>query len=594
MKNAFAIVTLSALLSACAVAPQKQGDSAATPAPATPAADTPAAPVADAPAPEDPAPSVALTSDLMYKITKAELEFKGGQWQGAYITMLALGQQTRDPRLAKRAAEMALAAKQGPEALVAIRLWRELAPNSDEATQYFLGFAVLNPDLGDAERAFVERLKAVPPAGRGLAMFQMQQFLLRAKDKAAAFALLDRVLKPYDEMVETHLVLAQSAFAAGDVERARAEAERALLIKPDSELGALTQAQVAPDIDAASKALTTFLKRNPGAREVRAAYARILVDAKQYDPAREQFLILLKDQPDNVATLYALGVMGMETNDVPGAEAYFKRFLAALAAHPGDDRDPSKVLLILADIAEERGDYDGAEQWLKQIDAADPRMYLTVHLKIAQLTARKGDIDGARKQLAELKTSDPAEEIQIVQTDAEILRDAGDTRATYTVLENATKRFPDNPDLLYDFALAAEKVDRLDVMEASLRQVMADAPDNQHAYNALGYSLAERNIRLTEAYALIDKALKMSPEDPFIMDSMGWVQYRLGHLDEAEALLRQAYKLRNDAEIAVHLGEVLWVKGDKTGAEKIWLEARAKDPKNDALKNTLARLNLSL
>ena len=590
MKNAFAIVTLSALLSACAVAPQKQGDSAAAPAPA---ADAPV--VADVPAPpEDPAPSVELTSDLMYKITKAELEFKSGQWQGAYITMLALAQQTRDPRLAKRAAEMALAAKQGPESLVAIRLWRQLAPNSDEATQYFLGFAVLNPDLSEAEQVFVERLKTVPPAGRGLAMFQMQQFLLRAKDKAAAFALLDRVLKPYDEMVETHLVLAQSAFAAGDVERARGEAERALAIKPDSELGALTQAQVAPDLDAASRALIAFLKRNPGAREVRAAYARILVDAKQYDQAREQFLVLLKDQPDNVATLYALGVMAMETNDVPGAESYFKRFLASLADHPSEDRDPSKVLLILADIAEERGDFAGAEQWLDKIDAADPRLYLTVHLKVAQLTARKGDIDGARKQLADLKTSDPGEEVQIVQTDAQILRDAGDNRAAYTVLENATKRFPDNPDLLYDFALAAEKMDRLDVMEASLRQVMADAPDNQHAYNALGYSLAERNIRLTEAYALIDKALKMSPEDPFIMDSMGWVQYRLGHLDEAEALLRHAYKLRNDPEIAVHLGEVLWVKGDKNGAEKIWLEARAKDPKNDALKNTLARLNLSL
>ncbi|WP_295990161.1 tetratricopeptide repeat protein [Rugamonas sp.] len=589
MKNAFAIVTLSALLSACAVAPQKQDESAPAPA-AEPVAvaDAAAAPV------DEVLPNVELTSDLMYKLTKAELEFKAGQWQSAYITMLALAQQTRDPRLAKRATDIALAAKQAPEALVAIRLWRDLAPASEEATQYFLGFAVLNPDLSEAERIFAERLKTVPAAGRGLAMFQMQQFLLRAKDKAAAFGLLDRVLASYGDLLETHLVLAQSAFAAGDTERARTEALRALAIKPDSELAALTQAQVAPDLDTATAGLVAFLASNPNAREVRGAYARILVDAKQYEPARAQFLVLLKQQPDNVATLYALGVMAMETADAAGAETYFKRFLAVVAEHPGEDRDPSKVLLILADLAEERGDFDGARQWLAKIDAADPRLALTARLKSAQLTARKGDIDGARQELAALKSSDAGEAAQIIQTDAQILRDAGDNRAAYTVLENAIKRFPDNPDVLYDYALAAEKLDRLDVMEASLRQVMAAAPDNQHAYNALGYSLAERNVRLTEAYALIDKALKMAPDDPFIMDSMGWVQYRLGHLSEAEALLRRAYKLRNDPEIAVHLGEVLWVEGDKSGAEKVWLEARAKDPKNDALKSTLARLNLNL
>jgi Flp pilus assembly protein TadD len=286
--------------------------------------------------------------------------------------------------------------------------------------------------------------------------------------------------------------------------------------------------------------------------------------------------------------------MATQNNDVAGAENYFKQFIAVLADHPGDERDPSKVLMILSQIAEDRGDFNGAAEWLEKIEAGDSRLYLTARLKIAQLTARKGDIDGARKQLAELKTSDPAEQAQIFQADAQILRDAGDTRAAYVVLENAVKRYPDNADVLYDFALVAEKLGQLDVMEKSLREVMAASPDNQHAYNALGYSLAERNVRLTEAYALIDKALKMAPGDPFIMDSMGWVQFRLGHLSEAEDLLRQAYALRNDPEIAVHLGEVLWVKGDKSGAQKMWQEAQTKDPKNDALKSTLARLNQSL
>jgi len=592
LKNAFAIVTLSALLSACALAPQKQAES--TPAP-EPAAPDSATAVVEAPAPvPEVLPNNALTGDMLFRITKAELEFKQGQWQGAYITMLALAQQTRDPRLARRAAEMALAAKQGQEALAAIRLWRELAPDSDEATQYFLGFAVVNEDLSEAEAIFAQRLKAAPAAQRGMAMMQMQQFMLRAKDKAAAFALQERVLAPYDDMLESHLILAQGAFAVNDAERARAEAQKAQAIKPDSELAVLTMAQVSGDIDAAGKVLTAFLEKYPKAREVRAAYARILVDSKQLEPARQQFLTLLKDQPDNIATLYALGVMAMQTNDLPEAEKYFTRFITVLDDHPDDERDPAKVLMILSQIAEQRGDVDGAYKWLEKIEGDDPKLYLAARMKMATLTARKGDVDGARKQLATLTPADPADQAQIFQTDAQLLRDAGDTRAAYTVLENAIKRYPDNPDLLYDFALVAEKLGNVELMEKALRQVMIAAPDNQHAYNALGYSLAERNERLPEAYALIDQAMKMAPGDPFIMDSMGWVQFRMGNLDEAESLLRRAYALRADPEIAVHLGEVLFVKGDVTGAQKMWQEAKSKDPKNDALKNTLARLNQNL
>lgn len=593
MKNAFAIVTLSALLSACAIAPPKQAESAAAPEPA--AAPDSAAAVVEAPAPAPEAlPNNDLTGDMLFRITKAELEFKQGQWQGAFITMLALAQQTRDPRLARRAAEMALAAKQGQEALAAIRLWRELAPDSDEATQYFLGFAVVNDDLSEAEAIFAQRLKAAPPAQRGMAMLQMQQFMLRAKDKAAAFAMQERVLAPYDDMLESHLILAQGAFAVNDTGRARAEAQKAQAIKPDSELAVLTMAQVSGDIDAAGEVLTAFLEKYPKAREVRAAYARILVDSKQLEPARKEFLTLLKDQPDNIATLYALGVMAMQTNDLPEAEKYFTRFITVMDEHPDDERDPSKVLMILSQIAEQRGDVDAAYKWLEKIEGDDPKLYLAARMKMATLTARKGDVDGARKQLATLTPADPADQAQIFQTDAQLLREAGDTRAAYTVLENAVKRYPDNPDLLYDFALVAEKVGNVALMEKLLRQVMIAAPDNQHAYNALGYSLAERNERLPEAYALIDQAMKMAPGDPFIMDSMGWVQFRMGNLDEAEALLRRAYALRADPEIAVHLGEVLFVKGDTAGAQKMWQEAKSKDPKNDALKNTLARLNQNL
>ncbi|HEV7816631.1 MAG TPA: tetratricopeptide repeat protein [Janthinobacterium sp.] len=618
MKKAFVIVTLSAALSACAVAPQQQDGPAVPVAPAVvppppaldqagktdqPDADKADADKVDTDQPGAPGslttrgevlPNVELSSDLLYKLTAAELDLKRGNWQGPYVTMMGVAQQTRDPRIAHRALEIALAAKAGGEALAAIRLWHELAPDSEEATQYFLGFIVLSDQLEESEPIFAKELKDASPASRGAVMFQMQQILARAKDKLVAFAMLERLLKPYGDMQEAHLVLAQGAYGLGEPKRAEREAQKALAIKPDSELAILTLAQVTQDPAAVTALVTDFLQKNPGARDVRTAYARMLVDQKQYEQARQQFLILLKDQPDNVATLYALGIMSMELNDTATAETYFKQFLTTMAGKPKAEQDPSKVLMILSQIAEDRGDLNGAVQWLDKVDSSDERPYFNARIRRAQLIARRGDIDSARKSLAELKPGNADEETQILLADAQILRDGGYDKSAFTVLQGGVERFPDSPDLLYDFALAAEKVGDLQVMETSLRRVIAQVPDNQHAYNALGYAFAEHNVRLDEAYELIDKALKLAPGDPFIMDSMGWVQYRLGHLPEAEDLLRRAYAVRADPEIAVHLGEVLWQKGDKDNAQKMWREAKAKDPANDSLKNTLARLNLSL
>lgn len=539
-------------------------------------------------------PNVELTGDLLYKLTRAELEFKVGQWQGAYVTLMSVAQQTRDPRIAQRAAEMALAVKQGGEALAAIRLWRTLAPDSEQASQYFLAFAVLGDSLDEAEQVFGKNLREAAPEARPLLMFQMQQVLSRAKDKAASFALLERVLAPYLDMQEAHLVLAQGAFASSDGARAVREARQALALKPDSELAILTLAQVRADVAAATDLLADFLEKNPDAREVRAAYARILIEQKQYAPARQQFLILLKAQPDNLATLYALGVISMQIEDTPAAEAYFKQFLAVQQQRPVEGRETAKVLLILSQIAEERRDFDSALAWLEKVDASDETAFFSAGIRRVQLLARRGDLDGARTLLSSLQSEDAGEQVRIVLTEAQLLRDAGRSEASYTVLEGGVKRFPDSVDLLYDFALAAEKMKRLDVMEASLRRVIAQAPDNHHAYNALGYAFAEHNIRLPEAHLLIAKALVLAPSDPFIMDSMGWVEFRMGNLDQAEQLLRRAHALRSDAEIALHLGEVLWQKGEQADAWVLWRAVHAKDPDSVALKDMLLRLNLSL
>ncbi len=615
MKNAFAIVTLSGLLSACTVAPQQQTVAPDTAAFAQEQSPPPAGQQPDAKdmsanqrqaaaeveqqdaerAERERLPKVEMTSTMLYQLSKAELEFREGNYQGPYLTMLSLAQQTKDPRLARRAAEMAVAAKQADDALAAVRLWRELDPESDEANQYFVGMVVLSDNIAEAEEVFRQRLEKATPGARGLLLFQIQQLLGRAKDKAAADAMLERLIAPYAGTMEAHVVRAQRALQAGDKTAAREAAQAALAAKPDSEIAVLMLAQVTDGDEQIGKLLDDFLKANPKAREVRAAKARLHVSRKQYAQAREQFEILLKDEPDDAGTLYALGVLAAQTDDAAAAERYLARFVDVLGRDRADARDPTRALLMLSQLAEERKDFKAALQWLEKVPAgADAELLFTAQLRRAQLAAQQGDVAGARRMLAALKPKEEARQAQVVMAEAQILREAGRTRDAYELMQAATKRLPANPDLLYDFALQAEKLGRFDVMEKALRTVMKLAPDNHHAYNALGYSLAERNVRLQEAYELIDKALKMAPGDPFIMDSMGWVHYRMGNLEAAEAHLRRAYALRSDPEIAVHLGEVLWQKGEQDAARKLWREARAKDPRNDTLRTTLARLRQSL
>ncbi|HEY0846116.1 MAG TPA: tetratricopeptide repeat protein [Noviherbaspirillum sp.] len=611
MKNTLLIVTLPIVLSACATsalqpAPPVMADAAKAPvvseAPATVIADenTPkkhplvrkTGATTTEQKPEDPLPVVELSEELLYKLLTSEIAFQRGDWQTAYVTLLSLAQQTRDPRIARRAAEMALSAKQADEALSAVRLWRTLAPHSEEATQYYLSFIILSDDLAEAQPILEQRLSEARPQTRGLMAFQIQRLLARAKDKTAAFAMLEKILAPYLDLPEARLALAQGAYVRGDKQRARQEAQQALQLKSDSELAILALVQVTPDKNEAARLLADFVAKHPKLRDVRMAYARMLIEQKQYTKARTEFETLLKDQPQDLTSLYALGVLAMEMKDFKAAESYLATYLNLLSAKPDDERDPTQALLLLAQIAEERNDNEAVLKWLSQIEPGEA--YLNAQIKRAQVIAKRGDMAGARKLLHETDVSGERERAQLVIAEGQLLRDANQLQESLKVYKEGIKQFPTNTDLLYDYAMAAEKNSQWEVMESSLRKIMELAPNNQHAYNALGYSLAERNIRLDEAHALIEKALKLAPDDPFILDSMGWVQFRLGKLQEAEELLRRAYEMRPDVEIAAHLGEVLWVKGQKDAAQKLWRDAQSKDPQNDTLKSTLARLNVSL
>ncbi|MES3024526.1 MAG: tetratricopeptide repeat protein [Pseudomonadota bacterium] len=549
------------------------------------------APASAAPEAEPAPPNLPLSGDLLYKIVKAELEFDKDNWQAPYRAMLALARETRDGRLAQRAADMALSARRPDQALAAARLWSTLVPGSPEAQRYFLGLVVLSERQAEAEPMLRLRLQGATPEARNAMLDQTQQLLAGARDRPAAGAMLARLFAPYANTERARVALARDAHERGQVALALREAQAARALAPDSELAALMLAKVTPDPVAAAAVLAEFLGTHAQAVPARLAYARMLIDQRRYVEARAQFAALHEGQPDNPDALYALGIMSVQLDDNAAAEGYLLRYTEVMAAQPDPERDVAKVFMLLAQLADQRKAPDAALGWLAKIGPDEPEAHFRAQLRRAELIGKQGRLDEARGVLDALAAPTPSAQAQVVTAKAQLLQEAGQIEAAYAVLQAGALRFPQDSDLLYDFALMAEKAGRHNVMERTLRAVIAQAPDKHHAYNALGYSLAERKLRLPEALALIAKALALAPDDPFIMDSMGWVQYRMGKLVLAEEYLRRAYALRSDPDIGVHLGEVLWQQGRQDEARALWRAARERDPKNDTLKSTLARLS---
>ncbi len=568
--------------------PSATGDEAPA-APPTRAARTPAHPEERA----DRLPPNDLTPQVMFQVLAAEVAAQRGQPGNAAATYLSLAQQTRDPRLARRATELALSAS-ADLAVRAAQLWHQLAPDSALATQTVESLWLATDRLTDAEPLIAARLaKARADGALAQAYPQLQRQLLRANDKAGALALLDRLSQPDERVPEARLALAALANAAGQPERAAAEAAQALSLRPDDERAVITTAEYVRETKlgapGALQLLEGFLARKPKAVEARFTYARLLALDGKTESARDQMERALKDEPGSPAILYSLAQLAYQMKQPAVARRYLEQYLAL---PPGVQRDNTPAYLFLAQMAEEAKRYDEAIDWLARVDRGE--QFLPALTQRALLMGRTKRVEQARELLRTTNVATNRERVQLTQAEAQVLREAQRYQEAYDVLDRALERLPNNPELLYDHGMAAERIDKLDVMEASLRKLMQVRPQNAHAYNALGYTFAERNIRLDEAQQLIEKALSIAPDDAHIIDSMGWVMYRKGDLPKAIEWLRRAYDKRPEGDIAAHLGEVLWRNGQAEEARTVWREARGREPENETLKETLARLNVSL
>jgi tetratricopeptide (TPR) repeat protein len=536
-------------------------------------------------------PNFALTSQIAFQILAAEIALQRDQPAPAYQTYMALARDTRDPRMAERAAEVALAAQSPSDALDAAQLWLQYSPNSERAAQLDASLLVLSGKPDDAAPLLARELAKVPAENRGTAILALQVLLSRGPNRVGGLHVLQDLLKNDLERPEAQLAIGRQQLVADDQPGARASLEKALKLKSDYLPAALALSQIGPEERNESIAsFEKYVAQNPKAQDARLALAQLYLASDRLNDAQKQFEIMRASNPKDLTPLMALGLIKIEQKKYDDAQKYLLQYAQLAEKTPGTD--PGQAYMYLAQLSLEQKDNAAASQWLDKI-APTSQQYALAQITLAQLLAKQGKTDDARKLLAGLQSSDPHDQALIARTDAAILFDAKRYPEAEARLQQAFQAFPDDPDIAYDYAMATEKNGHYDVMEATLRKLMLSQPDNPQAYNALGYSLAERNQRLPEANKLIEKALTLAPNDAFIMDSLGWIKYRMGDTADAEKVLRKAYKLQPNAEIGAHLGEVLWKGGEQDQARAAWRDAQKLEPDNDTLVKTLKRFQVN-
>jgi predicted Zn-dependent protease len=347
-----------------------------------------------------------------------------------------------------------------------------------------------------------------------------------------------------------------------------------------------------PKLPQAETVVRRYMEGKP-LPELRMGYARALLDAQRYAEATKQLRVVTTEKPDYPEGWLVQGTLQLQDNQDAAAEASLKRYIElAQGQRTGEERNRglAQAYLSLSRIAEKRKDYPLAGAWLDRIENSQD--LVAAQNRRASILARQGKMDEARQLLRALPERTPEDAHIKLTAEVQLLRDNKQYQAAFDLLAQATAKPPFDPDLVYDQAMLAEKMGNLAEMERLLRQVIAAKPEYHNAYNALGYSLAERNMRLPEAKELIQKALTYAPDDPFISDSLAWVEFRMGNKAEALRILNTAYKTRPDADIAAHLGEVLWSLGQRDRAQSIWKEGLLLNSENETLQETLNRLHV--
>lgn len=552
---------------------------------------------------DNKAPEKPLTADFIYHYLMAEISGQRGDFSTSSAMFYRLAQEEQDARFAERAAKIAAYGRINNLVLPSVQLWATLAPESAEAQQAITEILVKGNQLEKAKPHLKQLLANEKTRARGFLF--IHNILNKSDDKQAVLTLTQSLAKPYPQLPEAHLAIAQSAAVAQKIPLALEALTNADTLRSGWIIAAALKGQLLfnESPQSAIDFYHSFLFAHPGQNEIRINLAKVLVNESQYALAKKEYPTIIqyaqsavetsgrmqitpKHQPamrqkaeKNLADITAvIGLLSFQSKDYAAANSYLQQALDL------NFSDPEQIYLYFGQIAEKQAKNKIAKNWYEQITAG--QHFLSAQLNIANLIKQQTSVDEAITFLDTVDHLTQPQQVIVIQTQAAMLHEASRHSDAFDFLKHAIQQMPSAPPLIYDYALSAERLGKFDLMETQLRNVIKAKPTFAAAYNALGYSFADRNIKLNEALTLINTALRLSPNDHYMLDSLGWVYFKQGQLTQAIKYLRQAYLIQHDPEIAAHLGEVLWQQGNHQEAQKIWDDALAKHPENAVLTST--------
>ncbi|MEG2816032.1 MAG: tetratricopeptide repeat protein, partial [Comamonas sp.] len=540
----------------------------------------------------------ALNAELFYEILVGEMAASQGALGDAQALMMEAARTSGSEQLYRRATELAVQSRSGDRALRNARAWLDAHPDSRRANRTVLQLLVAMNRIADSTSYLRREVEATPDEAKPATFLSITQLYNNASDKPLAADVveqaLDAELKDKKNGPMAWATIGHMRLLAGQKAAALQAVDNAQQLDPDTGAIALLSMEL---LEAGSAEVEPIIKRylqKSPSPQIRMGYARVLLGQKRIDDAKTQLMAITQESPDFAEAWAVLANLQLRADELGAAQTSIERFGALLPQLPqGVSRNAgqSQYYLLQANLAEKQKRYADADAYLTRIpDAAN---LLSVQAHRAELMAKQGKIQQARALIRAVPATGPNQQRLKTMAEVQLLRDADQNSEAYALQLTLHKQSPDDAELAYDTAMLAERAGKFDEMEKLLRDLMVRKPDFLHAYNALGYSFAERNIRLDEAQALIQKALDMQPDDPFVTDSLAWVKYRKGDLNGAESLLEKAYAKRQDVEISAHLGEVLWQNGKRERAMQVWRQGLKLDAENTVLLETFKRLNVT-
>ncbi|WP_296697352.1 tetratricopeptide repeat protein [Thiocapsa sp. UBA6158] len=522
-----------------------------------------------------------LDADQIYAVLVAEIAARRGDMDTAFTYYLEAADLTKDPRLTELAVRSAIAAGNDAATEQGLQRWLDLDPTSTGAHQ--LGaFSRIKANDHEGALLHLMRLVQLSPDDPDAAFGQAAAIISRAPMPAARVGLMQALADQFPQSAHAQQSLAMVAASASQLEIADAAARRALELSPEWNKPRLFLVKLLISSDKRGEArslLEEYLALSPDDQVLRMLYGQLLVEEEEFSSARDVFQRLLDNRPKEPDVLFAVGVLSLQLEDTEGARIYFTRLYET-----GERRD--EAAFYLGQVEERAENPEAALAWYGKVKGANA---VDAQIRTALLSAKGGDVRRAREILQQLRDRGPENAVLLYLVETEILESVGRPDEAMTIFDSALQAFPDDENLLYARALSAVKLDRIVLAEQDLRRIIEIDPGHADALNALGYTLADRTDRYAEAKGYIEKAYALKPDEPAILDSMGWVYYRLGDYETALDYLKRALENLSDGEIAAHLGEVLWAMNRREEALEVWDAAAKEHPDHEYLKEVMSR-----